>query len=193
MSNTPAVALDMKHRQVINYYFQGLSKKAATMKAGFSALSAQDIFKRPDVREELDRRMTIQEHKTDMDREWLVDKLRDIIEASPADLLEVDDKGRPSMNWERLTPGLRKAISTITVDTSKDGGKYKKVKTNVKITTSDKLGAIKEAAVLLGLREEKKVIDIEDNLVKILMQKRQEKLIIEGKSEEIDEDGKDSD
>ena len=100
-------------------------------------------------------------------------------------MLEIDEKGRPSMNWERLSPGLRKSINTITVDTSKDGGKYKPVKTHVKITTSDKLGAIKEAAVLLGLREEKKVLDIEDNLVEILMNKRKEKLIIEGNAEEI--------
>lgn len=168
--------MSAKHRQAVNYYLQGMSKSKAAEKSGFKKSTTPDVFARKDVRDEIDRRMKLTEAKVDMDRAWLLEKLRDVIEATPGELIEVDAKGRPSLNWDKLSPSLRKAISTVTVNTSKAGGKYKQTKTDVKITTTDKLGAIKEAGILLGLREEKKVIDIEDGLVAILTRKRQERV-----------------
>ena len=164
--------MSAKHRQAVNYYLQGMSKSKAAEKSGFKKSTTPDVFARKDVRDEIDRRMKLTEAKVDMDRAWLLEKLRDVIEATPGELIEVDAKGRPSLNWDKLSPSLRKA----TVNTSKAGGKYKQTKTDVKITTTDKLGAIKEAGILLGLREEKKVIDIEDGLVAILTRKRQERV-----------------
>lgn len=166
--------LNEKHRQVINNYLvNGMNKSEACRKAGLSAASARDIFNRRDVREEIERRIERTEKKTDMDREWLLDKLRTIIEAEPGELIEVDEKGRPSLNWNNLSPSLRSAISKVTVETNRPGGKYKRTKTNVKIDLPDKIAAIKEAATLLGLREEKHKIDFEDDLIDRLQRARQ--------------------
>ena len=108
-----------------------------------------------------------------MDREYLLGKLQEIIATSAGDLLEVDEKGRADLNWERLSPALRKSINTVTVDSKNPGGKYAKTTSTVKITTADRLGAIKEAATLLGIREEKKTLDLEDGLIAVLTQRRQ--------------------
>jgi hypothetical protein len=161
-----------KHRRVVNYYLLGLGKKAACKKAGFSPLSYQDIFGRADVKEEIERRIRVSEKKTDMDREWLLSKLRIIIEAEPGELIEVDEDGRASLNFNNLSPTLRKAISKVSAESSREGGKYKRTKSHVVIDTPNRLHAIKEAAILLGLREEKTKIDLEQSLMDELTKRR---------------------
>tara|TARA_R110000787_G_scaffold219245_2_gene327983 strand:- start:664 stop:1194 length:531 start_codon:yes stop_codon:yes gene_type:complete len=165
--------IDPKHRLAVNYYLGGLNKKASAVKAGYSAASTKDVFDHPNVRELIEKRIAKQEEKTDMDREYLLGKLQEIIATSAGDLLEVDEKGRADLNWERLSPALRKSINTVTVDSKNPGGKYAKTTSTVKITTADRLGAIKEAATLLGIREEKKTLDLEDGLIAVLTQRRQ--------------------
>jgi phage terminase small subunit len=155
-----------KYRVAINHYLiNGGNKRQACIKAGFSQWSVKDVFDRPDVQEEIERRLKVTEQKTNMDREWLLDKLRTIIEAEPGELIEVDEKGRPSLNYKNLSPSLRKAISKVTMKTSRAGGKYKNQKSEVTFETPERIAAIKEAAVLLGLREEKHKIDLEDDLI----------------------------
>lgn len=168
------MALSIRHRRAINYYMKGALKKDACTRAGFSTHSVRDVFSHPDVKAEIERRMRVTEKATDMDRKWLLDKLRNIIEASPGDLLEVDSEGRPSLNFKHLTPALKKVIRKVSVDTNKEGGKYKRTKTHVTISTPDMIGAIKEAAILLGLRQEKTKIDMEQSLIDALVQRRQE-------------------
>lgn len=162
-----------QHRKVINnYMINGFNKKKACEQAGMSGTSAPDVFNRPEVKAEIERRLKVSETKTDMDRAWLLDKLRDIIEASPGDLLEFDEKGRPSMDWDKLTPQLRRAIRKVTIDSSREGGKYKRTHTHVAIDPYDKIAAIKEAATLLGLREKKTTLQVDENIIDILQKRR---------------------
>ena len=176
------MTLSIRHRRAINYYMKGALKKDACLRAGFSAHSVRDIFGYSDpstiiqkeVRAEIERRMRVTEKATDMDRKWLLKKLKLIIEASPGELIEVDKEGRPSLNFKHLSPSLKKVIRKITIDTTKEGGKYKRTKTNVSIAVPDMIGAIKEAAILLGLRQEKTKIDLEESLIEALLQRRNE-------------------
>lgn len=168
------MALTIRHRRAINYYMKGAIKKDACRRAGFSEHSVRDVFGHPEVKEEIERRMRVTEKATDMDREWLLGKLKMIIEASPGELIEVDKEGRPSLNFKYLSPSLKKVIRKITIDTTKEGGKYKRVKTNVSISTPDMIGAIKEATILLGLRQEKTKIDMEQSLIDALVKRREE-------------------
>ena len=174
--------LSIKHRRVINAYMMGANKKEACKRAGFSPTSVRDIFGNPEVSAEIERRMRVTEKKTEMDREWLLDKLRNIIEASPGDLIDVDSKGRPSLNFAKLSPSLKKVIRKVTIDSNREGGKYKRTKTNITIQTPDMIAAIKEAAVLLGLRQEKTKIDMEQSLIDALMSRRTE--LAEGKEDD---------
>lgn len=165
--------LDPRYKRVIDYWLiNGMNKADACVKAGFSRNTVPDIFNRKDVKEEIERRLKVSEQKTNMDREWLLNKLRMIIESSPGELLEVDEAGRPSMNWNLLTPGLKAVINKITVDTSRDGGKYKRSKTHITLSRPDMIAAIKEAAILLGLREQKTKIDFEESLIETLAKRR---------------------
>jgi phage terminase small subunit len=160
------------HLKAVNMYMLGHPKTTACKMAGLSPLYAKELFARPDVKGEIERRLKVTEQKNIMDREWLLDKLKMIIEATPGDLIEVDAKGRPSMDFSKLPTNLRKSITKITVDTSRDGGKYKKQKSHVSIQIPDKIAAIKEAAVLLGLREEKHKVDMETSLIDELTKRR---------------------
>lgn len=161
------------HRKVIsNYIINGFNKAKACEQAGLSKHSAPDVFNRPEVQAEIERRLQVSEEKTDMDRKWLLDKLRDIIEASPGDLLEFDEKGRPSLDWQKLSPQLRRAIRKVTIDSSREGGKYKRTHTHVSIDPYDKIAAIKEAATLLGLREKKTTVQVDEQIIDILQQRR---------------------
>ena len=168
------MSLTIRHRRAINYYMKGALKKEACKRAGFSEHSVRDVFGHPEVREEIERRIRVTEKATDMDREWLLNKLRMIIEASPGELIEVDKDGRPSLNFKHLSPSLKKIIRKISVDTTREGGKYKRTKTNVSIAVPDMIGAIKEAAILLGLRQEKTKIDMEQSLIDELVSRRNE-------------------
>ena len=175
------MSLSIRHRRAINYYMKGALKKDACTRAGFSTHSVRDVFSHPEVRAEIERRMRVTEKATDMDRQWLLEKLKIIIEASPGELIEVDEQGRPSLNFKHLSPSLKKVIRKITIDTTKEGGKYKRTKTNISISTPDMIGAIKEAAILLGLRQEKTKIDMEESLIEALLQRRNE--LSEGKDD----------
>ena len=168
------MALSIRHRRAINYYMKGALKKDACERAGFSRHSVRDVFGHPDVKREIERRMRVTEKATDMDRKWLLDKLRLIIEHSPGELIEVDDKGRPSMDFKHLSSGLKKIISKVTIDVTREGGKYKRSKVNISIAKPDMIQAIKEAAILLCLRQEKTKIDMEESLIEALLQRRNE-------------------
>ena len=162
------------HRKAINFYIRGHSKKDSCVAAGFSKNSVPDIFNKPEVREEIERRMKLSEKTTDMDRAWLLNKLKIIIEAEPGQMLEVDADGRPSLNFKNLTSGLKKAISKVTLDATREGGKYKRTKMTFKIDVPDRINAIKEAAILLGIRETKTQINVEQELIDKLTKRRQE-------------------
>ena len=173
------MSLSIRHRRAINYYMKGALKKDACTRAGFSTHSVRDVFSHPEVKKEIERRMRVTEKATDMDRKWLLDKLRLIIEHSPGELIEVDEKGRPSMDFKHLSPGLKKIISKVTIDVTREGGKYKRSKVNISISKPDMIAAIKEAAIILGLRQEKTKIDLEESLIEALLQRRNE--LSEGK------------
>jgi len=167
------MGLPLKYRKAISYYIKGYTKKRACELAGFTGKASHlDVFSRPEVREEVNNRMKAVEAKTNIDREWIINKLVEMIEATPGELIEIDGKGRPSLNFENMSAGLRNALTKITIDESKPAGKWKRTKTKVDIRVPDKIAALKELAVLLGLREEKHKLQLEDEAIEILQRRR---------------------
>lgn len=164
--------LDPRHRRAINYYLKGHTKKQAAEKAGFSKWSAQDIFNRADVIAEIERRTRLLEKKTQMDLEWILDKLRTIVEAEPGELIEVDEQGRPSLDWRNMSPTLKKAISKLSVTEQHSGKKYGRSKVQVSFDTYDRLAALREIATLLGLRTEQTKIQVEQDIISRLTKTR---------------------
>lgn len=168
------------------FLINGGNKQDAMRKAGFSIWYAKEFFQRPDVVAFIQEHNQKLERKTLMDKAWLLEKLKTIIEAEPGELIEVDAKGRPSLNFNNLSTSLRKAISKVSIDTQREGGKYKRTKTKINIDVPDRISAIKEAAILLGIREEKTQITAEQQLIDVLAQRRRE-LAGEDKKEDTNE------
>ncbi len=175
--------LSAQSRRAINDYIMHGNKRRAAKAAGFSGTYAYDFFQRDDVVREIERRMKVSEDKTDMDRAYLLEKLRLIIDATPGELLEISEKGRPSMNWKKLSPELKSVMSKLELTTDRPGGKYKRQKVSVKFDTPDQLNAINLAAKLLGLFEEKHTIAIEEGIINRLSSKRDK---LAGETDETD-------
>lgn len=171
------MSLPDHYRKVINHYLLGNTKKDSCLKAGLSQASVQQVFSNPEVKEEIKRRIKLTESRTNIDREWLIAQLTSIITANEGELLEIDESGRPSLNFNNLSDSLRRLLNSFSISETSGGGKYKRSKRDFKykgVSVETKLAAIKELAVLLGLREEKTKIDAEQSLIDALMQRRNE-------------------
>lgn len=162
--------LSDKHKAAIAAYMRHNNKKQACLDAGYSEWSVPDIFNHPDVVAEIKRRQEQTAANAGITREYLLGKLKTIIDAEPGEMLEVDNKGKVSINYKNLSPSLRKAIRKFEVVETKGAKKYSKTKTQVKFDVPDIIAAIKEAGVLTGIREEKTQINTDMDLVKRLDQ-----------------------
>lgn len=74
-----------------NYFSNGFHQRQAMIDAGYAESTARldqyRIFGRPDVKAEIERRMKALTDKSDVDGEWLMRKLKLLIEANLGDIL----------------------------------------------------------------------------------------------------------
>ena len=161
--------LARKHQICADLYLAGYSKRAAMTKAGYAkSTNVGEIFDRPDVWSYVRQEQEKSRLQHGMTKDFLLEKLKMIIECDPGELIELDEKGNASINFERMSPGLRKMIRKVSIDSNKPGGKYKRKHTKVSIDVPDIIAAIKEAGILLGFRQENLKIEGEMDLVKRL-------------------------
>lgn len=169
---TPVEGLSEKHDLAISYFFRGYTKKQAAVKAGYASTYTTELFNLPIVKKEIERRLERLREKTEMDKEYLLRKLHEIIEPNVGDLIEVQEDGSGKLDFRKMTPALRKVIGKFTIDTSREGGKYKRTKTRVSVSALDKIAAIKEAAAILGIKTEKVEVTASEQLIKTLTDRR---------------------
>lgn len=158
----------------INFYLQGMTKGQALRKAGFkfSARRPSDIFEKPEVKEELERRMKDMAERNSVTEDYIVNKLKIIAEANIGDLVEVID-GTPRLNFDLLTDEVRAAISDISVDEYKSGrGAGAIPVTKIKIKASDKLRALELLMRIGGFDKTKIEVSAEDGLIEKLQAAR---------------------
>lgn len=171
------MALSQRKKSVVDHYLQGLSKVDAMKKAGYSDSTAQTkhsaVFGDPEVKKEIERRQKIQSSRSDITFEYLTNKLKEIVDANLGDLIEFGEDGTPWINYEKLTPQLRTALSNFSVDevTEGRGESARKVK-RIRVGTLDKLRAIELLIRHLGLSKEKVVVSVEEDLVERLQRGR---------------------
>jgi hypothetical protein len=169
------VEMDPRYHKVIDYYLLGNNKRLATKKAGFSEASFKDIFRRPEVIREIERRQKMSSYKADINRDWIIEKLKNFVEAEAP--IEIDKKGRPFLNLNLLSGDLKKLIGKIIVHEKDKKVKYGRTErdtTYISVSDADKIAALKELSILLGFREEKSKLDIESNIIKSLQDRRME-------------------
>jgi len=170
---SPVEGLSDKQDLLVSYYLRHGDKKQAALKVGYSENSVKDAFKHPLVRAEIERRRLRLREVTQMDKEYLLQKLKEIIDPYLGDMIEVDPDGDPRIEWSRLTPEMRKLIGKFTIETRTSGQKYGRTKTTVKVDPHDKIAAIKEAAAILGLKVQQHEVNVSDSLIDTLTKRRQ--------------------
>ncbi len=166
-------------RKTVVGYLNGLPKQAACIAAGYApSVKGYLIFKRPAVMKEIERRQHSMSTKAGVTAEWIIERLKLIAGADLADMLVIyeDGTGMPDLN--KLTPGLRAALSGI--ETDKFGDVVK-----MKVKLSDKLKAIEMLARHLGMFNDKLEIAGELSLEERLMAGRN-RIDVEASSEETD-------
>ena len=159
----PRKSIPLTDKQLIfvNALIRGYTKTEAAEKASISKYTIRDYMASPRVQEELRRRRNDAARRADMDLEYLLDKLKGIIEAPT---------GSEVGAIKNLAKGEHE-FSEIQVEQTSTGKKYARPKTKIKgktVSNADKINAIKEAATLLGLHETKVKVDMNDRLINIL-------------------------
>lgn len=155
--------LSEKERKSVVGFLNGLSKKDACMEAGYApSVKAHEVFKRPSVMKEIERRQHSMSTKAGVTADWIVERLKLIAGADLTDMLVIYEDGTGVPDLNKLTPGLRVALTGI--ETDKFGDVVK-----IKVKLSDKLKALEMLARHLGMFNDKLEIagelSLEDRLM----------------------------
>lgn len=159
------MSLTHKRRNVVNAYMKCFNKKQAMIEAGYSvsmaSTRANDVFGDPAVEAEIMRRQNLAAHRSDVTMDWIVERLKLIADANLGDCLDVYSDGSARINFAKLTPALKKALTKFSVTQKKDGrGPGAGTIVESKIGLSDQLKALELLVRHLGLSKEKQNIEL---------------------------------
>jgi phage terminase small subunit len=170
-----------------------MTKVDAMLDAGYSdsmARTGQDqVFKHPEVVKEMNRRQKIAATKTDLSLEWVLERLKTIAEADLGDVLELDDEQNMRINYAKMTPQLKYALSKFTVSTRKVGRGEKSYEViDSTVSLADKLRALELIVKHGGFSKEKQTVQVEGELSVVeQLQRGRSRAGLEG-GKEIEED-----
>lgn len=184
--------LPPSYRMSINYFLMnGGNRSDAVKRAGLSIHMAKDVFECEVVKAEIKRRMALHESKTDNDREFLINFYKSVINAPKE--IKIGD-GRPSLTRNFLPKNGKDLLNKFTVtekfrparkgdDSPEDKLESRTIDYSFrKVSEGDRINAAKELSILLGLREEKSKVDLEQSLIDTLAKRRSQL----SQTEEID-------
>ena len=148
--------LSERHNKVVTEYLKTFNKTDAMVKAGYSESMAKtrhgDVFGRPDVQSEIERRQKLAAHRGDITLDWIVERLKAIADASIGDMLVVYSDGQASIDFRRMTPQIMRSLKKFSPGKGK--GKQPVVE------LSDQLRALELLIRHLGLSKEKQTVEL---------------------------------
>lgn len=150
---SPAYKKALKH-----YLIDGCGKEMACIRAGLSVYSQKDVFHHPLIIKAIEEHMDELEKNMTAEKMELIEALRKIVNAPTRPSLQsIIRKYRPA---NRDDPYARKKLESEELIQKAP-------------TASDRIAAIRELAVLLGIREEKSKVDVSgDEIIKTVEQRR---------------------
>ena len=159
--------LSERERTVVNHYIKSLNKAESLRRAGYSESmcdNPQQVFGRPHVQAEIDRRFKIMTTKANVNAEYVLNKWIEIVEADIGTLVEVDPKtGQVDLDLSRLSEEQKRAIAEFQVETYKKGrGEDAVPVVKLRVKPHDKMRALESLAKYLGMYKEK--LEIEGEL-----------------------------
>lgn len=167
------MALTVKMRKAANNYLKGMTKQDAMLAAGYSESMAktrtQDVFDHPEVVAIIEKSQKLAATRANVDLDWIVERLRQIANASLGDIIEVDEDGTVRHNMKNLNADLRRALSGLDIIEYTEGrGKDAKPVRKYKVRVHDQLRALELLVRHLGLSKEKITVEVKDDLAERL-------------------------
>lgn len=162
-----------QEKKAINAYRRGRTKKQALLDAGYSEsvanTDAHSVFNKPQVRAEIEARQKLAERRSKVDEMWIIQRLAQIADANVGELLVIDGNGTPNIDWDKLSPEMKYAMSGFKVRKYMKGrGKNAKPVTEITPQMADKLRALEMLARYLGMFQDKLKIEGEADLIEAL-------------------------
>lgn len=139
------------------------SQKAALREAKYNeGTSTTSVFGNPKVKAEIEQRRQALARKHDVKQDQIIAELKKIGFTGVGDLIKVDDEGKVSLDFTKLTDAHRAAIEQIEVTENPITGE---VKTKVKFIS--KLGALNDLSRHLDLfNQDKGTSDLLDAIAR---------------------------
>jgi phage terminase small subunit len=159
-------SLSQREMQFVIEYMKDENQTQAAIRAGYSSNGAATqggrLLKRPDIQAELAYRkeQLIKPHtdRYSVTREKLIRELATIAYGNVADFIAFDADGQPHYDFSEATRDQLASLDAIQIDEYNEGrGEERRSIKRIKISTRDKLNAIKQLTELCGLAAPKKV------------------------------------
>src|SRR5262245_39190968 len=119
------MSLNPRHLKVVNHYLIHGSKPEAMRHAGYSETTSyyrhSIVFDRPEVQEHITKRQQKMIDRNAITEDWLIERLMDVADANPGDLIDVSDPNDPKYDFSKLSPQLRRAISGVDINIEQCG------------------------------------------------------------------------
>lgn len=166
-----------RQKKAADGFLAGKTKVQAMKDAGYSDTTSEtkhsDVFGHPAVADYIEKKQRLSAQKSNVTLDWITEQLKSIASANLGDMVVIDLDGSMSIDYTKLTPDLRKALSGFVIDEIKEGrGPNARTIKRIKVQTSDKLRALDMLVRHLGLSQEKLTIDVEGDLVERLTRAR---------------------
>jgi len=150
---------------MIDSYMKCFNKKQAMLDAGYSVsmatTSAASVFNDPAVAGEIQRRQNLATYRADVSLDWIVDKLKAILDADIGEMLDIYADGSARYNFNKMTPALRIALSKFQAHEYTEGrGKNAVTVKAPRVEFADKIRAAELLIRHLGLSKEKQAVEL---------------------------------
>lgn len=166
-----------RHRRVLDHYFEnGCQSMYAAMRAcGFSESTSKraqyTVFGRPEVTAEIERRHEMLRKKTEINNEWVLERLAAIADAGRAlaRYKKVDESGALYWDFTEATPEDLALINDLTVEEYAEGrGAGKRDVKKTKIGVTEPKSALDSIARILGMFQDRVRVEDERSVVERL-------------------------
>lgn len=163
--------LSPRHRIMIDAYFSnGFKEPEAALMAGYESASASQLFKRPDVVAEIERRMNMLSARSKVTAEWITEQLYNIANGGNtlAKYKRVLDDGSIMHDFTGATREELALITDLTVESYMDGkGEDAREVKKFKVSHTEPKSALDSLARILGMFKDK--VEVEHSVTERLM------------------------
>jgi len=139
--------LNPKQQRFVEEYLIDLNATQAAIRAGYSKKTAksqgQRLLTHVDIKTAIDEAKRQRSKRTDINADWVLQRLAQIAEANLNDFMSLTNDGEPFIDLSEATPEQMYALSEVLVTEYKEGrGKNARDIINTKIKMSDRLKAL---------------------------------------------------